>query len=139
MRPPCSFLVVPAGRRPFAALPPQSFPLLHVQADGLAQELAHGAAFLLDPCCTCSANSGGMEKVIVLSVLALTGLGPSFCPSVVGRSTCGICGGMVTLKFSHAGNCRLLCYVEAPTTLSVHSLYADCRHEFIRASTYKLL
>ena len=48
VRPPCSFLVVPAGLGPLAALLPQPLPLFHVQADGLAEELAHGAAILVD-------------------------------------------------------------------------------------------
>ena len=43
----CSFLVVPAGLGPLSAFPPQPLPLVHVQADGLAEELAHGAALFL--------------------------------------------------------------------------------------------
>ena len=45
MRPPLCFLLVPAGLSPLAALPPQPLLLVHVETDGLTQELAHGAVF----------------------------------------------------------------------------------------------
>ena len=76
MRPPWSFLFVRAGLGPLAAFAPRPHSFLHVDADGLSEELAHGAALLLQHLLHLLSHlRGGVEKVMAFRVVGIL----SFC------------------------------------------------------------
>lgn len=61
--------VCSCGLNPLVAL---SLPFLHLQADDLAEELAHSAVHLFNTFNTCSANSGSIEMMTAFRVVDIS-------------------------------------------------------------------